>query len=66
MRPYNRFKREMYTKKRENLFFIQKRERRSKRVLSGVDKKGLYSTIKVTTDYTSVLCRKNDRKKRIV
>jgi len=32
VRPYNRFKREIYTKKRENLFLGQKRERRSERV----------------------------------
>ena len=57
MRPYNRFEGEICTKKRENISLIQRRERESKKVYLRANKKGVYLTIKVATNYVSVLCR---------
>ena len=53
----NRFKEGICTKENENLFIVQRKERRSEGVYSGADKKGVYSTVKVTTDGTNI-CRK--------
>ena len=53
-------------KEMESLLLVQRRERGSKEVHSRVDKKEIYLTVKVTTDYTSILCKKKDRKKRMV
>jgi len=61
--PYNRFEEEIYAKERKNLFLVQRRERESKRVYSGIKKEKIYSIIKVTTDYTSVLCREEEWEK---
>ena len=58
MGSYNRFKGEIYTKKRESLSLVQKRKRESKRVHSGADEKEIYLTVRVTTDYAGILCRK--------
>jgi len=54
----DRFKGEIYAKKRESLSFVQKRERRSEEVYLGADEKEIYLTIKVITDCTGILCRK--------
>jgi len=54
----DRIEKEICTKKRENLFFVQRRKRRSGRVHLEADKEGIYLTIKITTDYISILCRK--------
>ena len=56
----NRFKEGLHTKKRENISLIQRRERVSKGVYLEADKRMLYLTIKVTTDWTGVFCRKED------
>ena len=53
----NWFEEGICAKKRENQFFAQKRKRRSKRVYLEEDKEGIYLTIKVTTNCTSVLYR---------
>ena len=55
---YNRFEGGICTKKRENLSLVQRRERESKRVYLEIGEKVIYSTIKVTTDCTSILYRK--------
>ena len=54
MRSDNRLKEEIYTKKRESLFFVQKREREGREVYLRVNKEGVYLTIKVTTNCTRV------------
>ena len=56
--PYNRVEERIDTKKRENLFLVQKRERKSMGVYPGTDKEEVYQTIKVTIDSTGILCRK--------
>ena len=53
MKPCDRFKEGVYTKEIENISLVQRRERGSKRVYSEVDKKGIYLTVKVTTDCIS-------------
>jgi len=60
MKPYDIFQEGVYTKERENLSLVQRRGRGrgSKRVYSKVDKKGIYLTVKVTTDCISFFCRK--------
>ena len=45
-------------KERENLSLVQQRKRRSERVYSEAKKEEIYLTIKVTTDCTIILCRK--------
>ena len=55
---HNRVKERICTKKRENLPLIYRREKISEKVHLRIDKKGVYSTGQVTTDYTSILCRK--------
>ena len=62
MRPYNRFEGDICTKKRENISLIQRRERESKKVYLRANKKGVYLTIKVATNYVSVLCREEKQK----
>ena len=61
MGPYYRFEERIHAKEEENLSLVHlKRERGSKRVYSEADEEGVYLTIKVTTDCTSILCRKEE------
>ena len=55
---YDRFEGEICTKERESVPLVQRRERGNKRVYLGVDKEGIYKTIKIIIDGTSILCRK--------
>ena len=54
MGPCNKVEERICTKKRESLSLVQ----RSERVYLGADEKGVYQTIKVTTDYAGIFCRK--------
>jgi len=54
----NRFEEGICAKKKESLSLVLKRVRRGKRVHSEADKEGIHSTIKVTTDSTSICYRK--------
>jgi len=63
MRSYNRFKGGIHTKKRESLSLVQRRKRESKEVYSGADEKGIYLTVRVTTDYAGILCREEEWEK---
>ena len=63
MGPCDRFEEEIYAKERKNLLLVQRRERESKRVYSGTNKEKIYSTIKVTTDCTSVFYREEEWEK---
>jgi len=58
MRDYNRYKERIHAKERKSLFLVQRGKRGSEGVYSEIDKKGIYLTIKVTTNCTSVLCGK--------
>jgi len=58
MRDHNRCKERIHAKGRKILFLVQRGKRGSEGVYSGTDKEGIYLTIKVTTNCTSVLCRK--------
>ena len=66
MKPYDRFQEGVHTKERENLSLVQRRGRGSKRVYSEVDKKGIYLTVKVTTNCISFFVGNKDGKKRMV
>jgi len=57
---YNQFKEEICTKKGENLSLVQRSKRRSKRIYLEEDKKEIYLTIQVTTNYISILCREEE------
>jgi len=61
MGSYNKFRGEIHTKKRESLSLVQRRKRESKGVHSGADEK--YLTVRVTTDYASILCREEEWEK---
>jgi len=54
---YNRFEEGICMKERESLFLIQRRKKGSEGIYSGTNKKEIYSTVKVTTDCTSIPCR---------
>ena len=58
IRDHNRCKERIHAKRRKILFLVQRGMRGSEGVYSGTDKEGIYLTIKVTTNCTSVLCRK--------
>jgi len=45
------------TEERESISLIKRRKRRSKGVYSKTDEEGVYKTIKITTNGTSILCR---------
>ena len=53
-----RSQRRIYAKKKESIFLVQKKEGRNERIYLGADEKGIYKAIKITTDGTSILCRK--------
>ena len=55
---YDRFEKGIFTKERKNIFFVQRRERKSKKVYLEIDEEEVYLTIKVTTDCTGIFCKK--------
>jgi len=58
MRSCNRTEGGIYTKERESLSLVQRRKRESKGIHLGADKKGVYITVKVTINSTSIFYRK--------
>ena len=48
-----------FVPKKEKIYSLSREERRSKREIY---KEGVYLTIKVTIDYTSIFCRKERQK----
>ena len=58
MGPCNRDKRGVYTKEGESVPIVEGRKRGSKGVCSRAVKKEVYPTIQITTDSTSIFCRK--------
>jgi len=63
MGSYNIFKGGIHTKKRKSLSLVQRRNRESKGVHSEAYEKGIYLTVRVTTDYAGILCRKEEWEK---
>jgi len=63
MGPCDRDKREVCTEERESVPIVKERKRESKRVCSRAVKKGIYLTIQITTDGTSIFCRKKEWEK---
>ena len=58
MGPCNRNERGVHTKEGESVPIVEGRKRGSKGVCLRVVKKGVYPTIQITTDGTSIFCRK--------
>jgi len=58
----DRSKRGVCTGKREDVSIVKRGERRGKRVYLGTIEEGVHLTIKVTSDGTSILCRKERQK----
>ena len=58
MGPCNRDERGVCTKEGESVSIVKRRKRGSKRVCSKAVKEGVYLTVQVTTDSTSIFCRK--------
>jgi len=54
----DRCKRRVYTKKGKGLPTVKGRKRGGKRIHSGAVKEGIHLTVKVTTNGTGILCRK--------
>ena len=57
MRSCHRYEEELYAKKEQGVSIVQRRERRSEGVYQGTIEKEIHSTIKVTTDGPSILCK---------
>ena len=64
MGSYHRSQERFCAKKEKYIFIVEsrKRKRRSAGVHKELVEKGIYSTIKVTTDITSILCAKEECK----
>ena len=58
--------REDFVPRKKNIFDIKRREGGSKGIYKGTVEKRVYQAFKVTLDFTSVLCREKNEKKRIV
>ena len=65
IKPYNKVERKVHTKKRENLFLVQRRKKKSKEVHSETDKEFVWLSklLQITLVF---FVRKKDKKKRIV
>ena len=63
---HNRIKRRLHTKEGESVFSIERRKRGSTSICRRPTEKGIHSTIQITLDIASTLCRKKDGKQRMV
>jgi len=57
VRSCDKGKRGVYTKKRESVPFVKRRERGGQRIHEGIVEEGLYQAIKVTANGASVFCK---------
>jgi len=64
LRLHNQTEERIFAEKREGLSVVKKKERRSKRVYSRIDKEEVYKTNKVTTDSTSIFYGKEEWKEK--
>ena len=55
---HNRYKEEIYTKEEKSIPIVKRGKRRDEGVHLGTAKEGIYLAIKVTSNGTSALCRK--------
>ena len=60
MRLYYWYKERICTKKREGVSIVKKEERRSAQVYLQTIEKRVYQTLKVASNSTSILCRKEE------
>ena len=60
MRPCNRDKRGVYTEERKSISIVEERKKGSKEVCSRAVKEGVYLTIQIITDGTSIFCREKE------
>ena len=58
MGPCDRIKERVCAEKRKGVFFIKGEKRRSTSICGESTVKRVYSTIKIATDFTSTICRK--------
>ena len=49
---------------KKGVFIVEEREEGDESVYSRVDKEGVHQTVKVTTDYTGVLCKKERQEEK--
>ena len=61
---YNRCEGRVCTEKREDISIVKRGKRRGKGVYLRAVEKGVYPTIKVTTDSTGILCREEEQKEK--
>jgi len=52
--------REVFVPKKKEISVVKNREGKGSGVFEELDKKGVYLTIKITTDITSILCAKEE------
>ena len=62
MGPYDRSKGGICAKKGESISVVKRRKKEDERVYSGAAEEGIYPTVKVTTNSTNILCRKERQK----
>jgi len=62
VRSYNKYKRGVCAKKGKGLPIVERRKRGGKRIHSRVVEEGIYPAVKVTTNGTGILCRKEGQK----
>jgi len=63
MEPYNQVEKRVCTKKREGILTVKKRKKKDADICRGPVVKRIHSTIKITSNLTSLLCGKNKWKK---
>jgi len=62
IRLYNKSKREIHTKKRKSLSFVQRKEKKSKEIYKK-NKEGVYLAIKITPDCICIFYKKEEWEK---
>ena len=59
--PWDRAKRGVFTKEREDIFVVERRERESTSICRRSTAKRVYMTFQIATNFTSALCGKKGR-----
>ena len=59
--PCDRVKRGVFTKEREGVFIVERREGRSISICGRSTAKRVYTTLQIATNFTSALCGKKGR-----
>ena len=58
LRSCNRYKERVHTKKEKGILTVERRKRGGIRVHTGTTEKRIHLTLKIASDGTSILCRK--------